>query len=150
MLQSAKGLALKSFIVLRCTEHRVEAKGSSKSQLAEFEDKVKSLERQSKNLKEALAAERAQHTTSRAEAEALVALSKRLDDELKGSNAKVDELTSQLIGTIEGRERVRDKYRALKKAVKDGTDKIFEEMPIFMSYYGLTIQQLTQKDLDTF
>jgi hypothetical protein len=48
----------------------------------------------------------------------------------------------------EGRQRIKEKYHTLKDAVTDGIEKICDEMPGFMSAYGLTPPDLPAEDLD--
>lgn len=51
---------------------------------------------------------------------------------MQGAESKAEELRSDLAKLIESHDRVRGKYKSLKKAVEDTIDKLFQEMHIFI------------------
>lgn len=106
------------------------------------------MEQRSVILEDDLASERKQHQTSCPAAEAASAKALALEENLKGSEAKAEELRLDLAKLIESHDRVHGKYKSLRKAFEDAIDKILKEMLAFMSYYGLTAPKIPHQDLD--
>lgn len=77
------------------------------------------------------------HEKARSSADAAVAEVNLLKSKVESHEAKIDGLTEELDKLKQTHEHVHGKYRSLKQSFTVGVEKLFEEIPTFMAYYGL-------------